>query len=79
MQRLDRELDNALSTNALAEGSTADRRETAKTNSLMMDSADIIFSLNEEMDAIGEQQFANIHFETYSEKFTEADKKVIYA
>lgn len=45
----------------------------------MMDSADIMFSLNEEMDAIGEQQFANIHFETYADKFTEADKKVIYA
>lgn len=79
MSRLDREVDNALSTNALAEWSTAERRETAKTNSMMMDSADVIFSLNEEMDAIGEQQFVNIHFETYAEKFTEADKKVIYA
>lgn len=79
MQRLDRELDNALSTNALAEWSNPERRETAKTNSMMMDSADVIFSLNEEMDAIGEQQFVNIHFETYAEKFTEADKKVIYA
>ena len=79
MQRLNRDVDNALSTNALAEWSTPDRRETAKTNSMMMDSADVIFSLNEEMDAIGEQQFANIHFETYAEKFTEADKKVIYA
>lgn len=45
----------------------------------MMDSADVIFSLNEEMDAMGEQQFVNIHFETYAEKFTEADKKIIYA
>ena len=44
-----------------------------------MNSADIIFSLNEEMDAMGEQQFVNIHFETYAEKFTEADKKIIYA
>lgn len=46
---------------------------------MMMNSADVIFSLNEEMDAIGEQQFVNIHFETYADKFTEADKKVIYA
>jgi hypothetical protein len=46
---------------------------------MMMDSADVIFSLNEEMDAIGEQQFVNIHFQAYAEKFTEADKKVIYA
>ena len=46
---------------------------------MMMNSADIMFSLNEEMDAIGEQQFVNIHFDTYAEKFTEADKKVIYA
>lgn len=79
MSKLNRDVDNALSTNAIAEGSTPDRRETAKTNSMIMDSADVIFSLNEEMDAIGEQQFANIHFETYADKFTEADKKVIYA
>ena len=79
MNKLNRDVDNALSTNAIAEGSTPDRRETAKTNSMIMDSADVIFSLNEEMDAIGEQQFANIHFETYADKFTEADKKVIYA
>lgn len=79
MDRLNRDVDNALSTNRLAEWSTPERRETAKTNSMMMNSADIIFSLNEEMDAIGEQQFANIHFETYADKFTEADKKVIYA
>lgn len=79
MQKLTRDVDNALSTNPLAEWSTPERRETAKTNSLMMDSADVIFSLNEDMDAIGEQQFVNIHFETYAEKFTEVDKKVIYA
>jgi hypothetical protein len=79
MMKLNRDVDNALSTNPVAEGSTPERRETAKTNSMMMDSADVIFSLNEEMDAIGEQQFVNIHFETYAEKFTEADKKVIYA
>lgn len=79
MNKINRDVDNALSTNALAEWSTPERRETAKTNSLMMDSADVIFSLNEEMDAMWEQQFVNIHFETYAEKFTEADKKVIYA
>lgn len=45
----------------------------------MMDSADVIFNLNEEMDAIGEQQLVNLHFEAYAEHFTEADKKVIYA
>ena len=79
MNKINRDLDNSLSTNAIAEWSTPDQRETAKTNSMMMNSADIMFSLNEEMDAIGEQQFVNIHFDTYAEKFTEADKKVIYA
>lgn len=79
MNKLNRDLDNALSTNAIAEWSTPDQRETAKTNSMMMNSADVIFSLNEEMDAIGEQQLVNLHFEAYAEKFTEADKKVIYA
>lgn len=79
MRSLTNEVDNALSTNRLAEWSTPERRETAKTNSMMMDSADVIFSLNEDMDAMGEQQLVNIHFETYAEKFTEADKKIIYA
>jgi len=79
MRSLADEVDNALSTNRLAEWSTPERRETAKTNSMMMDSADVIFSLNEDMDAMGEQQLVNIHFETYAEKFTEADKKIIYA
>ena len=51
-------------------------KRNSKTNSMMMNSADVIFSLNEEMDAMGEQQFVNIHFETYAEKFTEADKRL---
>lgn len=44
-----------------------------------MDSTDIILSLNEEMDAIGEQQFVFLWYSGYKENFTEADKKVIYA
>lgn len=79
IQRIEADVDNALSINKIAEWSTPDRRETAKTNSLIMDATDTMLSLNEEMDAIGEQQFVNIWYQTYQEKFTEADKKVIYA
>jgi hypothetical protein len=44
-----------------------------------MDATDIILSLNEEMDAIGEQQLVILWFSGYREHFTEADKKIIYA
>ena len=76
MDRLNRDVDNALfyKRYRIIEHSWAKRN--SKTNSMMMNSADVIFSLNEEMDAMGEQQFVNIHFETYAEKFTEADKRL---
>ena len=44
-----------------------------------MDATDVILSLNEEMDSIGEQQFAILWYSSYRENFTEADKKIIYA
>lgn len=44
-----------------------------------MDATDIILSLNEEMDAIGEQQYVMLWYSAYYENFTQADKKVIYA
>ncbi len=44
-----------------------------------MDATDILLSLNEEMDAIGEQQYAFLWYDSYHENFTDADKKVIYA
>jgi hypothetical protein len=45
----------------------------------MMDATDILLSLNEEMDAVGEQQYVILWYASYHEKFTDADKKVIYA
>lgn len=79
IRELENDVDQALALNDIAGWSTPDRRETAKTNSLMMDATDIILSLNEEMDAIGEQQLVILHFLAYHDKFTEADKKVVYA
>jgi hypothetical protein len=79
IMELENDVNNALALNDIAGGSTPDRRETAKTNSLMMDATDILLSLNEEMDAIGEQQYAFLWYDSYHENFTDADKKVIYA
>lgn len=79
MQEIERDVNESLALGEIASGSTPDRRETAKTNSLIMDATDTILSLNEEMDAIGEQQDAILWFESYREHFTEADKKVIRA
>jgi hypothetical protein len=79
IQEIEQDVNNALALGEIAQGSTPDRRETAKTNSLVMDATDIILSLNEEMDAIGEQQFTFLWYSGYREHFSEADKKVIYA
>jgi len=79
IQELEQDVNNALALGEIAQGSTPDRRETAKTNSLVMDATDVILSLNEEMDSIGEQQFAILWYSAYQEHFTEADKKIIYA
>lgn len=76
---LENDVNKALAINNIAWWSAPDRRETAKTNSLIMDSTDIILSLNEEMDAVWEQQFAFLWYAGYYKNFTSADKKVIYA
>jgi hypothetical protein len=44
-----------------------------------MDQTDIILSLNEEMDAIGEQQFCILWYSSYFENFKKADRKIVYA
>lgn len=79
IQELEQDVNNALALGEIAQWSTPDRRETAKTNSLVMDSTDIILSLNEEMDSIWEQKFTFLWYSAYREHFNEADKKVIYA
>ncbi len=79
IEELEQDVSLALGIGEIAEGSTPDRRETAKTNSLIMDSTDIILSLNEELDSIGEQQFAILWYSAYYKNFKEADKKIIYA
>ena len=45
----------------------------------MMDATDILLSLNEEMDVVGEQQYTVLWYSSYRDNFTQADKKVIYA
>lgn len=44
-----------------------------------MDSLDILISLNEEIDLIGEEQFVYQWFYGYYENFTGADKKLVLA
>lgn len=79
VQAIEQDVSLALSQDKIVQWSLPDRRETAKTNSMVVDNADISLSLHEEMDAIGEQVFVEIWYDTYREKFTEADKKIVYA
>lgn len=44
-----------------------------------MDSLDILISLNEEIDLIGEEQFVYQWFYGYYENFTDADRKLVLA
>lgn len=73
------QVESSLGIGNIAQWSTPDRRETAKTNSLVMDSLDILISLNEEIDLIGEEQFIYQWFYGYYENFTDADKKLVIA
>lgn len=79
IQSLEQDLVEATSIGAIAQGSTPERREALGTNKLVMDNTDINLSMNEEMDAIWEQQFVELWYSAYRENFTSADKKVIYA
>lgn len=78
-QSLNNQLEKSLGIGAIAGGSTPERRETAKTNSLIMDSLDILISLNEEVDLIGEEQMVRQWFYGYYENFTNADTKLVFA
>lgn len=78
-QSLDSQLERSLGIGSIAGGSTPERRETAKTNSLIMDSLDILISLNEEVDLIGEEQMVRQWFYGYYENFKDADKKLVFA
>lgn len=73
------QVESSLGIGNIATWSTPDRRETAKTNSLVMDSLDILISLNEEIDLIGEEQFVYQWFYGYYENFTDADRKLVLA
>lgn len=79
MQSLEQDVAEWTSIDKIAQGSTPERREALGTNKLVMENTDINLSLNEEMDAIGEQQFVLLWASSYKENFTSADKKVIYA
>ena len=78
-QSLNNQLEKSMGIGAIAGGSTPERRETAKTNSLIMDSLDILISLNEEVDLIGEEQLIRQWFYGYYENFTNADTKLVFA
>ena len=78
-QSLNNQLEKSLGISPIAGGSTPERRETAKTNSLVMDSLDILIGLNEEVDLIGEEQMVRQWFYGYYENFTNADSKLVFA
>lgn len=72
-------VEKSLAISNIAWGSTPERRETAKTNSLVMDSLDILMSLNENIDLIGEEQLVYQWFYGYYQNFTDADTKLVLA
>lgn len=79
MQENNLQVEKSLGIGNIATGSSPERRETAKTNSMVMDSLDLLISLNEEIDMIGEEQLVYQWFYGYYENFTEADKKLVLA
>lgn len=79
MQENINQVERSLWIGNVAMWSSPERRETAKTNSLVMDSLDQLISLNEDVDMIGEEQLVYQWFYGYYENFTDADKKLVLA
>lgn len=78
-QLLDRTVEKSTSIWEVVQWTTPDKRETLWTNQLIVSNTDVNLSLNEEIDAIWDEQLIIIWFNSYYENFTSADKKLIYA
>lgn len=61
------------------QGTTTQRRETLGTNQLVATNTDVNLSLNEEVHAVGDEQFIKLWFGGYYINFADGDKKLVYA
>jgi len=78
-QSLDKQVEKSTSIGEVVQGTTPGRKETLGTNNLIQGNTDVNLSLNEEIHAIGDDQFVRIWFGGYYQNFTGADKKLVYA
>ena len=78
-QMLSRNIEKSTSIGEVAQGTTPGRKETLGTNNLIQGNTDINLSLNEEIHAIGDDQFVRIWFGGYYQNFADGDKKLVYA
>lgn len=76
---LDRQVEKSTSIGEVVQWTTPDRKETLGTNQLVQGNTDVNLSLNEQIHAIGDDQFVRIWFGGYYQNFTSGDKKLVYA
>jgi len=78
-QSLDRQVEKSTSIGEVVQGTTPDRKETLGTNQLIQGNTDVNLELNEQLHAVGDDQFVRIWFGGYYQNFTSGDKKLVYA
>ena len=78
-QLMDRQVEKSTSIWEVAQWTTPDKRETLWTNQLVVSNTEVNLWLNEELDLVWEEKFVMDWFNGYYQKFTDADKKLIYA
>ena len=78
-QDLDNMVERSTSIGAIVQGTTTQRRETLGTNQLVATNTDVNLSLNEEVHAVGDEQFIKLWFGGYYINFADGDKKLVYA
>lgn len=78
-QSLDRQVEKSTSIGEVVQWTTPTKRETLGTNNLIQSNTDVNLSLNEEIHAIGDDQFVRVWFGWYYQNFASWDKKLVYA
>lgn len=76
---LDRQVEKSTSIGEVVQGTSPTKRETLGTNNLIQGNTDVNLALNEEIHAVGDDQFVRIWFGGYYQNFASGDKKLIYA
>jgi len=78
-QSLDRQVEKSTSIGEVVQGTTPTRRETLGTNQMISSNTDTNLQLNEEIHAIGDEQFVQLWFGGYYQNFEQGDKKLVFA